>query len=520
MRKILSAGLLLSALYGNAQQQPNSLMSADFWKSNPDVAAVKSEIAKGNSPSKPNPASFDPVTFAIMNKASNEVIRFLIEQEGNSIDKKTHHSRIYLHWAASAGNAELVDYLIAKGSDVHYQDSHGDAVTAYAASTGNKNTAVYDALFKAGVDPKKRYENGATLLMLGIASDKDLALTEYFISKGLSLTDKDDNGSTAADYAARFGDRELIEKLIRKGVKPTGAALFFATQGSRMASNGIDTYKYLVESLKLDPKTLNKDGATLLHQLVRRPDKEVINYFIGKGVDLNKADNEGNTPLLLAASGRDAELIRTLLPGIKNINAVNEKGESALTRAIATGTAEIASLLLKNGADVKVVDKDGNNLAYHWFNSFREGGPQFGGPGGPGGQGGRPQPQGGGQGRPQEQSGNDFDKKQEILKSSGLDVSAPQKNGSTLFHLAVAKENLKLIEKAAALGVDVNAQDKEGTTPLHKAALIAKDDKILKTLISLGAKKDLKTEFDETAYDLAKENNFLTNNSIALDFLK
>ncbi len=515
MKRLFLPLLALSTIYSSNAQQTNSLMSADFWKTKPGIEQVKAEIAKGNSPSKPDAASWDPTARAILNGAPFETIKFMVEQEGNGVKKKTHHSASYLHWAAARGNTELVNYLIEKGSDVHLTDSHGTSVIANAASNGNQDKGVYEALFKAGVSPEAKYEGGATVLMLGVAADPDLTLTDYFISKGLSLTDKDEYGRTAADYAARTGNKDLIGKLISRGVKPTGHALFFAAQGSRMSGNGIETYQYLVETLKLDPKTIsNKDGATVLHYLVRRPDMEVINYFIGKGVDINKADHEGNTPLILASSGRNTQLIETLLPKVKNINAVNEKGESALTRAIANGSSEIASLLLKNGADVKVTDKDGNSLAYYWFDSYREGSPA-GGPGGAPQGGGRPGGTQGGQ-----SGGNDFEKKLEMLKSAGLDVSAQQKNGSTLFHLAVAKENLKLIDKAKALGVDINAQDKEGVTPLHKAALIAKDDKILKTLVTMGAKKDLKTEFDETAYDLAKENDFLASHNVSLDFLR
>ena len=86
--------------------------------------------------------------------------------------------------------------------------------------------------------------------------------------------------------------------------------------------------------------------------------------------------------------------------------------------------------------------------------------------------------------------------------------------------MAVAKNDLSIVKSLAALNIDVNTKNKEGMTALHKAALVSKDDTILKYLVSIGAKKEAVTSVDETAYDLAKENDFLSKGNVSIDFLK
>ena len=143
---------------------------------------------------------------------------------------------------------------------------------------------------------------------------------------------------------------------------------------------------------------------------------------------------------------------------------------------------------------MNVKDKDGNNLAVYLVQSYKPAG--------------------------KETTADPFNAKAKLLQDKGLNLAAAQKDGNTLYHLAITKNDITLLKKITDLKVDINAKNKDGLTALHKAAMISKDDTILKYLVSIGAKKEITTDFDESAYALAKENESLTTNKIALEFLK
>lgn len=488
--KQLFLALFLFATLG-VQAQQNIFLDPAFWRKQPDVNTIKDAIAKGNDPSEANASSFDGVVYAINGNAPAASIKFMLEQKGNDVNKITHDSRTYIFWAASRGNLEVIAYLLEKGAKLDVQDSRGSSPMGFAASGGQTDTRVYDLLIKAGADIHYKNPEGANILLSAIAADKDLKMTDYFISKGLDLHSTDDAGNTAFNYAARSGNVDLLKKLLDRGVKYTDNAMLMAVQGGRGTNNSVAFFQAL-GGLGIKPTAVNAAGENALHLLARKAGQmEAIQYFLSKGVNIDKADNEGNTPLMnAAAANRDMQILSFFVNGSKQLNAANKKGVTALAQAIRGNSVEAVNLLLDKGASKDVKDASGNNLAYYLLQSYTA------------------------------QRADEFSQKVNILKAKGVALRATQEGGNTLYHLAVMKQDVALLQQLSSLNIDVNTKNKEGLTALHKAAMVSKDDAMLKYLLSIGANKNLTTEFDETAMDLAKENEFFIKNKISIDFLK
>ncbi|HLU87990.1 MAG TPA: ankyrin repeat domain-containing protein [Taishania sp.] len=482
-------------LFGQ-EKQKNELLNRAFWSQKPTLELVKQKIAEGNDPTEYDGSQFDPTTLAINTKASNDIILHLLSFKENHANKITHDGRTYIFWAASQGNIPIIEELVKMNANLKHVDEKGFTPLIFAASNGQKDLRIYDLFISKGADIKnERSPAGASALMLLSSTFTSMKDAQPFIDKGLSLKDKDEKGNNIFAYASRGGKIDFLNELIKAGIDPKNIAtdganaFIMATQGTRTFANNLEFYKYL-EGLGINPNVSTKDGLNPLHNLARGKDAAVVTYFIEKGCDVNQPNKNGDTPLMLAAGGqKDLELFDLLLKRTKDINLKNKEGQTALTHAVISNDTKVGLLLINNGADVNVVDNEGNNLSFYLIKHARK--------------------------------MDDYQAKLKMLNAFGFQNNKIQGNGNTLYHLAVLFKKMDILKTLAEdKSIDINKANDDSMTPLHIAASMDDSGEMLQLLLELGADKSIKTEFDETAYDLAKENELLTKNKIDLSFLK
>lgn len=476
--------------------QENIFLNRDYWKGNPTVAQVETDIAAGNDISELNSNMFDAVCYALLENTDNATIKHLLTKKGNAVDKITHDGRTYIFWAAYRNNLEIMEYLVANGARADVKDSHGYNVINFAARGGQTNTALYDFLLKHDADIMDTTNNGANALLLVAPSVTDFKTFDYFSNKGLDLNSTDNDGNGLFDYTARGGDIAILKKLKAKGLpyntlnKLEGNAILMASKGIDNPKNGLATFIYL-ESLGIEPNITDKEGLNPLHAIAyKNNDIDLFKYFIDKGVAVNQKDKGGDTPFMNAANSNNLEIVKFLIDYVTDINTTNEHGRSALAMAVNKNNTEVVDFLVQKGADVNTVDAKGNTLAYYLLNNFNKKSPET------------------------------FESKLKLLQANGLDLTTAQHNGNSLLHLAAKDNNMALLERLEEFNMNINQKNNEGNTALHLAAMTSHDDAILKYLVERGADKSAKTDFDESVYDLASENEILKNQKIALEFLK
>jgi ankyrin repeat protein len=162
--------------------------------------------------------------------------------------------------------------------------------------------------------------------------------------------------------ACQSGEEEIEEALARGADVNAKSGMSCSPLMFASAFNTAAAVKYLIER-GADPEARNAREETALHIALRRSpaDAQSVRVLIEAGADVNAADGEGYTPLLLAAS-QSAEIVKALIDAGADTGALipGENGEqkNAMSIALRSKCFRVVRALLAAGMNLNEPSED------------------------------------------------------------------------------------------------------------------------------------------------------------------
>ncbi|MFP4441629.1 MAG: ankyrin repeat domain-containing protein [Spirochaetia bacterium] len=103
--------------------------------------------------------------------------------------------------------------------------------------------------------------------------------------------------------------------------------------------------------------TCTEKGVSMLSLAIRKQHRNVAEYLLESGADINHINEDrGTTPLMEASVRGETELVKLLMEKRPNMNIQSKNGQTALMMAVGEGYADIANEFFREGIDLSVVD--------------------------------------------------------------------------------------------------------------------------------------------------------------------
>lgn len=269
-------------------------------------------------------------------------------------------------FALRYGSATAVSDLRKRGGQLLNSRRLSGITELHIAVLTNTREVIAE-LIKSGADIQSKTDSGATALHYAAVKNTK-SVVELLLKSGADVNAKNEDNWTALHVAAQANNREVVESLIRAGAD-INAKLSDGRTPILVAvvSNKIEVIQ-LLDAAGANIDITDRQKKHLLIALGTNS-KEVIEYILQKGFDVNSRTHDNNTALIIAAVYGGPESLGTLLQFGAQVNLVNDEKETALIAAVKYAhqmtfarsgvTQHRIKTLLKAGADKSLKTKDG-----------------------------------------------------------------------------------------------------------------------------------------------------------------
>ncbi|TWW60438.1 Ankyrin-1 [Takifugu flavidus] len=225
----------------------------------------------------------------------------------------------------------------------------------------------------------------------------------------------------------------------------------------------------------IDINTANQKGNTALHIAALAGQEQVVTELVNYGANVNAQSQKGFTPLYMAAQENHLEVVKFLLENGANQSIPTEDGFTPLAVALQQGHENVVALLINYGTKGKV-----RLPALHIA------------------------------------ARNDDTRTAAVLLQNDPNPDVLSKTGFTPLHIAAHYENLNVAQLLLNRGANVNFTPKNGITPLHIASRRG-NVIMVRLLLDRGAQIDAKTKDELTPLHCAARNGHVRIIEILLD---
>lgn len=311
-------------------------------------------------------------------------------------------------------------------------------------------------------------------------------------SGSLELMDKcKENGfdfSNIIDFAVTLGRTKVIDWILEN------FACNICIYNASVAGN-IECIFYLMKS-GVDINKSDDKGYTPIIYVARNKHFDVVNFLLNNDAELNVLDPKTKQSLLIiAVNNNEIDTVKILLNKNADIHIVDINGVDAFGYSCKIGNIDILKLFLEKGVEVNKMWYNNYDISPLWIairnkNShiaeyLIENGANV------------LQINDYNQNLIIVSAQNGCDKIIETLYGLGLDVNFYDECFSTALHYAAQKGLQKTCELLISLGSDLEFKDRSGNTPLHIAATFNHLD-IVKILYNHGSEIETRNELGET----------------------